>query len=72
MKFWEAMKALDEGKNITHLSWRNQHWLDKYCDISIANEILDNDWEIYEEPKKEICDITGAKLPVVKCKECGK
>lgn len=62
MKFWEAMKAMEEGKKV-----RNEKWTkDQYLYLSISNEILDekgrdvginyigiagSNWEIYEEKK---------------------
>ena len=62
MKFWEAMKAMEEGKKV-----RNKEWTkDQYLYLSVDNEILDekdqdvginyigvsgSNWEIYEEKK---------------------
>lgn len=60
MKFWEAMKALDEGKKV-----RQEAWVDKdlYIKKDFDGSIRDgagipygswiyvaDDWEIYEEP----------------------
>jgi len=30
MKFWEAMKVLEEGKKIRPVSWKKEHYLKKY------------------------------------------
>lgn len=60
MQFWEAMKALEEGKKVRHCGWG----LDRYADIdntdlnlfytigntSSKNNYLDG-WEIVEEPE---------------------
>ena len=62
MKFWEAMKAMEEGKKVRKESWLK----DEYIYISEVNCIIVDengnvykmsdsrgDWEIYEE-KKEV------------------
>lgn len=66
MNFWEAIKALEEGKKITRSYWEE----DNYIYIDSENNLRDNyggltnlyyipddddDWMIYEE-KKEIAD----------------
>ena len=60
MKFWEAMKALEEGKKVRKKTWnedcyltiKNNHFVDEWDDDEITFS-LDGDWEIYEE-KKEV------------------
>lgn len=55
MKFWEAMRALEEGKKVYCTTWKcgyickseNYQW--KVC--SLAADI-DEEWELYEEPEK--------------------
>ena len=63
MKFWEAMKAMEEGKKV-----RNEEWTkDQYLYLSTSNEILDekgqdvginyigiagSNWEIYDDRKE--------------------
>ena len=64
MKFWEAMKAMQEGKKVRNKEWTNE----QYLYLSADNQILDEHgyvasidyiglgettWEIYEE-KKEV------------------
>jgi hypothetical protein len=61
MKFWEAMKALQEGKKVRSISWigRRAH-MDKTSfaeDMSgvPANQLqnyLDDELELYKEPQK--------------------
>lgn len=66
MKFWEAMKALEEGKKVRRSYWEKDNYIyidsdnilrDNYDDPQdlyyIPND--DDDWEIYEG-KKEIID----------------
>lgn len=66
MKFWEATKALEEGKKVRRSYWEE----DSYIYIDSDNNLRDNygglpnlyyipddddDWEIYED-KKEVTD----------------
>lgn len=64
MKFWEAMKAMEEGKKVRKAYWSEHQYiyLDKKnrCIIddgedyfSIGNIEDEEEWEIYEE-KKEV------------------
>ncbi len=60
MKFWEAMKALDEGKKINCLSWDEKIPDEKIpsekeelklgvCKISINwKELIESKWELNE------------------------
>lgn len=58
MKFWEAMKALEEGKKITCLEWAGTSgdYIDK--ERLLANDYAyegpfshwQSEWELYEEP----------------------
>ena len=60
MKFWEAMKAMQEGKKVRKKIWnedcyltiKNNYIVDEWDDDKITFS-LDGDWEIYEE-KKEV------------------
>lgn len=54
MKFWEAMKALEEGKKVRGKSWDQDLWADSdstriYFTFSSASK---EEWEIYAEPEK--------------------
>ena len=59
MKFWEAMKAMEEGKKVRKKIWdedcyltiKNNYIVDKWDDDKITFS-LDGDWEIYEEKKE--------------------
>ena len=61
MKFWEAMKLMEEGKKVRRKTWlENEYiYLDEYNIIMDEKDepletmhyIGQNDWEIYE-PKK--------------------
>lgn len=64
MKFWEAMKALEEGKKITNNGGKSYYFIKdnklmlctgKLMGASIALNIdyMSHEWEIYEE-KKEV------------------
>ena len=62
MKFWEAMKCLEEGKKVRKKIWdkdcyltiKNNHIVDEWDDDEIVSTLsLDGEWEIYE-PKKEV------------------
>lgn len=62
MKFWEAMKCLEEGKKVRKKIWhkdgyltiKNNHIVDEWDDDEIVSTFsLDGEWEIYE-PKKEV------------------
>lgn len=56
MKFWEAMKALEEGKKVRCREWVRCLWVDKKSLNSAANVCIDlshdtdTDWELYEKP----------------------
>lgn len=68
MKFWEAMKALNEGKKVRNTDWAHESHIfifkepklvdENYEDYKMeidASEIADDEynvWEIYEEPKE--------------------
>ena len=63
MKFWEAMKCLEEGKKVRRLGWHEGEYLyidekhnicDEYGNYAELCYIGNKDnWEIYEE-KKEV------------------
>ncbi len=54
MKFWEAMKALEEGKKIRCKEWPSNVWDSKYGTNGSHLLSLDvyssHEWELYEEP----------------------
>lgn len=64
MKFWEAMKALEEGKKVRNINWDKEGfiYLDEYsvCDennFDVDDSVIDgyfvtSEWEIYKEPVK--------------------
>lgn len=66
MKFWEAMKALDEGKKVRSPSDPENHYLIKVLHqvfVSANGKTYDKshsplgslilqEWELYEEPEK--------------------
>ena len=62
LKTWEAIKALEEGYNIKHKDWIYNQYIYKNKEGQIiSNRVgpveidnLNNEWEIYEETKKEI------------------
>ena len=68
MKFWEAMKALDDRKKVRRKIWAApSHWeLDDTIVYHFNEEELKAaDWEIYEEAKPEIritADHVGRKV----------
>lgn len=58
MKFWEAMKCLEEGKKVRRKTWENEYiYLDEHNVIMNEEdepiEYIGNkdDWEIYEHKK---------------------
>lgn len=62
MKFWEAMKALEEGKKVRKSEWDPKYYLVK--DKNSGNIVDEennlhadckqyDDWELYEEPVKQ-------------------
>lgn len=59
MKFWEAMKALEEGHKVHCKDWSFGSFIDRKGDDSrIENPYLewvpciDKEWELYDEPEK--------------------
>lgn len=60
MKFWEAMKALEEGKRVRMCQWPKESYIhinitnyienEKYDDCSI--NFTSGEWELYVEPVK--------------------
>ena len=64
MKFWEAMKAMEEGKKVRAVGWKPEYYiyLNEKFEIRDSDGFFANfhevihlkmDWEIYEE-KKEV------------------
>lgn len=70
MKFWEAMKAVQEGKTVRFTQWaqgltlNRDDWMVGQFD---EREFDSDDWEIYEEPKP-----TFSFMEVVKGLKQGK
>lgn len=60
MKFWEAMKALDEGKRVREKDWGvGAYWSFKssgsiYATITDIFVLSSTEWELYEEPEKTL------------------
>lgn len=60
MKFWEAMKALEEGKKVRCKRWLPGHLMCKKSDNTSANDrrdfwfCIDEEWELYEEPERSL------------------
>lgn len=58
MKFWEAMKALEEGKKVRMLSWPSTSYISNTENTTGLQGCLlisngwNKIWEIYEEPQK--------------------
>src|SRR5260221_12992703 len=54
MKFWEAMKALQEGKKVRGNTWNKDEYLDPLDTFEIFTfyEYLQLDWEIYDDTPK--------------------
>ena len=58
MKFWQAMKALEEGKTVKCLDWdeiipskEEESVPLGVCKVSIDwMQLIDTKWELYEEP----------------------
>ena len=66
MKFWQAMKALEEGKKVRRRNWEHGEYIEwEDCDINnnVTDEkgivfelstlycVDDNEWEIYDDRK---------------------
>lgn len=52
MKFWEAMKAMEEGAMVRCKCWAYQLYADKYytCNISqLAEDEINGEWELYDD-----------------------
>ena len=59
MKFWEAMKALEEGKRVRKKNWNKQSWIDRnssHCGqtYEIPLPPSGDEWELYEEPERTL------------------
>ena len=63
MKFWEAMKAMEEGKKVRRAYWEKSRYvtLDIFDNIvdnkgNSFNIIIDDKWELYTPTnRKEVC-----------------
>lgn len=51
MKFWEAMKALEEGKKVRSKEWAQTQWVEKKDMADMFGRSSVDEWELYEEPK---------------------
>ena len=71
MKFWEAMKALEEGKKIRCLDWeevipsqKEETESSDVCKISINwMELIKTKWELYREPMSEWISVKDLPPP---------
>lgn len=57
MKFWEAMKALEEGKRVRYTGWGNSRcYITHSIHTSLIHQVnvreMGGEWELYEEPEK--------------------
>ncbi len=61
VKFWEAMKALEEGNKVRACAWAHQDWIDiggfsrgyPLDDLDFKSCLMDfPNWELYEESQK--------------------
>lgn len=61
MKFWEAMKALEEGKKVRRKDWDSHLWIAKKSRQCLGRECViyymspenyEYEWEIFPEPEK--------------------
>lgn len=62
MKFWEAMKAMEEGKKVRNKDWMEEFYIylnedndilderDAVCDLNFIGE-KGSEWEIYDDRK---------------------
>lgn len=52
MKFWEIMRAFDEGKKVRCKDWKPNHFISRirWFKYEINIEEIVSDWELYEEP----------------------
>lgn len=60
VKFWQAMKELEEGKKVRCKDWASDTWIDRKGDDSREEkpslywtQCVNKEWELYEEPKEE-------------------
>ena len=77
MKFWEAMKLLEEGKKVRKTSWAEN----RYLYIDEDGSFYDNreqipilytvgtEWEIYDDRKEVSCNIKELYKAIDKCVE---
>lgn len=76
MKFWEALKALEEGKKVRRIDWAPGKYLvrDPLCAVCI--DVEDGDfhwkWEIYQEPTSFIA-VSPSRMNEIKLEgtNCG-
>ena len=60
MKFWEAMKLLEEGKKVRQNHWFPHEYIDNWYtqdgeEWLICGSInIGREWELYEEPKPKL------------------
>ncbi len=55
MKFWEAVKNLQEGKRVRCCYWDAHHFWDMLifqdrCQMGFSSANIEEEWELYEEP----------------------
>ena len=52
MKFWEAMKAIEEGKKVRSKDWPQTQWVAKGDMADTFDRSSVDEWELYEEPEQ--------------------
>jgi hypothetical protein len=63
MRFWEAMKAIEEGKKVRQVDWEKEDYIyilnftirnesHEYGNIHIDYRGIEKEWELYQEPVK--------------------
>lgn len=69
MKFWKAMKALEEGKKVRSKDWPQTQWVAKRDMAETFGRSSVDEWELYEEPTllSDFGTDPPAELPPVNC-----
>ena len=63
MRFWEAMKALEEGKKVRRFEWRDYQYISLEGDEMglgfietiknyLSKDLIQDKWELFHEPEK--------------------
>lgn len=86
MKFWQAMRALEEGKSVRCEYWKKNDYIDKsnickWFETTPACHHVFDEWELYEEPvqiklpcghedRQNRNTLSDGSILIV-CKKCG-